>query len=58
MRVLNIGALSMSPRHRHRLTLSAPRCNTQIEFVIYTTNKEATLDCRDNYTSAYKHTYT
>ena len=33
--LLSIGALRVSPRHRHRLTLSAPMPNTLIVCVIY-----------------------
>ena len=33
--VLDIGELRVSPRHRHRLTLSAPMPNTLIACVIY-----------------------
>jgi hypothetical protein len=41
--VLGIGALRVNPRHRHRLTLGAPRTNNKMVKVIYicTINKEA-----------------
>ncbi len=34
MEVLGIGALRVSPRHRHRLKVSAPMSDTQIAILI------------------------